>query len=183
MLYKIIQQLRQEWDAIKRAPFAFVVFFGVGLGAGYGAANWYPLNGRFFLHRDASDAQASKNQLRARSKHIAAEIRGIYFDYQTQLSEAEKTSDLYKVPESERFSLIKSMAKEYSQIFEREAEVDFMNVDHDLRTRLEKRGTEGMAPPPELNFDDPLIQVGYLCKYAEELEQLAKRLPSDSSQR
>jgi len=40
-----------------------------------------------------------------------------------------------------------------------------------------------MTPPPELNFDDPLIQVGYLCKYAEELEQLAKRLPSDSSQR
>ena len=172
MLYKLTQQLRQEWDLIKRAPFAFVVFFGVGLGAVYGAANWHSPTRGFFLYRDASGAQTSKNELRTRSTRIAAEMREIYSDYQTQLSEAEKTWDLYRVPESERFSLIKSMAKEYSQIFERGAKVDFMNVDNDLRRRLGQGGTGGMTPPPELNFDDPLIQVGYLCKYAEELEQL-----------
>jgi hypothetical protein len=91
--------------------------------------------------------------------------------------------DLYKVPESERFGLIKSMAKEYSQIFEKEAKVDFMNLDSELRSKLGTGGTRGMVLLTQLNFDDPLIQVGYFCKYAEELEQLAKRLPSDSSQR
>jgi hypothetical protein len=177
MLYKIIQQLRQEWDLIKCVPLAFVVFFLVGLGAGYGAANWRLATGGFFLHRDTPDGQAKKNELRARSERTAAEIRGIYSDYQTQLIEAEKTWELYKVPESERFGLIRSMAKEYSRIFEREAQVDFVNVDNDLRRRL----GGSAAPAPELNFDDPLIEVGYLCKYAEELEQLAKRLPADSS--
>jgi hypothetical protein len=157
-----------------------VVFFAVGLGSGYGAANGYFPNRGLFSHRDAPKVQASRNELKARSEHIAAEIRRIYFDYQTQLSEAEKTWNVYKVPESERFSLIKSMATEYSQIFEREVEVDFVTMDNDLRTRL---GKVRIAAPPELKFDDPLIQVGYLYKYADELEQLANRLPSDSSQR
>ena len=176
MLYKIIQQFREEWCAIKRAPLAFVVFLGVGLGVGYGASNWY-FNRSFSLHRNTSNAQALKNELRTRSERIAAEIRGICFDFQTQRGEAEKTWDLYKVPESERFGLIKSMANEYSQIFERKAKVDFMNLDTELRSRLGAGGTGGMVLLTQLNFDDPLIQVGSLCKYAEELEQLAKRLP------
>ena len=134
------------------------------------------------MHKDLSDAQV-KDELRTRSDRIAGKIRSIYFDYQTQLIEAEKTWDLYKVPESERFSLIESMAKEYSQIFEREAKADFVNLESELRSRLETSGTRGMVLPPQLNFDDPLIEVGYLCKYSEELERLAARLPSDSSQR
>jgi len=179
MLYKILQQL--GWDTVKRAPFAFLVFFGAGLGAGIVLPTGTTSTKTFFLHSHKSDAQTL--ELRTRSERIASEIRGIHFDYQTRLSEAEKTWDLYRVPESERFSLIKSMAKEYSQIFEKEAKVDFMNLDSELRRRLGPGGTGGMVVLSQLNFDDPLIQVGYLCKYAEELEQLAKRLPSDSSQR
>jgi hypothetical protein len=127
--------------------------------------------------------QALTNELQTRSERIAGEIRRICFDYQTQLGDAEKTWDLYKVPESERFGLIKSMAKEYSQIFEKEAKSNFMSLDSELRNRLGAGGTRGMVLLTQFNFDDPLIQVGYFCKYAEGLEQLAKRLPADSSPR
>jgi hypothetical protein len=179
MLYKIIQH---EWYVITHDPVTLVVFLGVGLAVGYAASNWY-FNGGFSLHRDRSNAQPLKNELQTRSERIAGEIRGICVDYQTQLGEAEKTWDLYRVPESQRFGLIKSMAKEYSQRFERGAKVDLMNLDSELRSKLGTGGTRGLVLLTQLNSDDPVIQIGYLCKSAEELQQLAKRLPSDSSQR
>jgi hypothetical protein len=134
--------------------------------------------------------ELTNDELRAKATHTAGIIRDICFDFSAKSQQLQKQWDERKVAPAQRIKLLGPVATEFAERFDREAKADFLNIDSELRNRLGPEGRNGIVMMPEINAKLfaasglPFFQSLELCNYADELDQMAKRLlptPQNSS--
>jgi hypothetical protein len=202
----IFDYIKKEWASLSAAPLAFVGLAVVCLGTasyvGYRAADWYYAKQirdkdsqisryRVALNIDKASPsiliELNNEELRAKAENTVGVIRGICLEFQKKDQVLAKQFDEQGLPKNRRDELWLAMATEIVGKFNRDAKSDFINLDEELRRRL---GPSGINPlglvSPELPFNITALTPGpfgslYICNYADELDQMAKRLPSDSA--
>lgn len=195
---QLIEHIQKEWAVLKGAWLSFVMLVVLCLMAGISIGSWHyaerieAQGGQISRYRvalgiDKASPSAlielNNEELRAKAGNTAGLIREICFDYQRKNQQLAKQIREQKIavgsPQAQ--ALWEPMATEIVERFDRDAKPDFVNVDGELRRRLGPAGMNGMVLVPELPFNMGTLWSGvmeslYICKYADELDEMAKRL-------
>jgi hypothetical protein len=196
----LIGHIQKEWTVLKGAPLSFVILVVLSIVAGIGIGSWHyaqqieDQSGQINRYRvalgiDKASASAlvelNNAELAAKAESTAGVIREICFDFERRDEALAKQFREQNITPGtpKAMALWTPMATEIIERFDQEAKPDFANVDSELRKRLGSAGMDGMiVMAPSLPFNvgtlvDGPIESLYICKYADELDAMAKRLP------
>jgi hypothetical protein len=203
----LLEKLKQEARVIKSAPFSFLLFIVIGGSIGYVASSWYyskqimdreqdirRYRTALGIDKGAASAMVELNnaELKAKALNSASKARDLCFAFKRRESQIKPPTKGNKKEEKEAAARDLALMKETSQEFDRDLKADFLNANNEVMRRLDPKYVSAVTRAPIISNAETGVPIGmlslmpgdfeaaFLCIYADQLEQMAKLLPSDS---
>lgn len=202
----LIEHIQKEWAVLKGAPISFVVLAVLCLLAGIGIGSWHygerleEQAGQISRYRIALGidkggpnalAELNNTELQAKALGIASKVRDMCFSFQKRSDQlGPPTAD--KKAAKERFDKGLALMNEVGQEFDHDLKSDFLNVNNELLRRLDRKAVASVIRGPIFTDAETGTPIGmpslmsgqfeapFLCTYADQMEQMAKLLPTKS---
>jgi hypothetical protein len=208
-VYPLLDHLQKEWTVLKRAPMAFVTLLILGILTGIGIGSWHygerleEQKGQIGRYRVALGidkggpnalAELTNAELQAKALRIASKARDLCFSFQNRSGQIGLPPAGDKKAAKEQFDRLQALMNEVSQEFDHDLKSDFINTNNELLRRLDRRAVAGVIRGPifaDAETGTPIGMVSltpgqfeapFLCTYADQMEQMAKLLPTKLGQ-
>lgn len=199
--------IKAELAVLKQAPVSFVGLVVISIAAGVGIGTWHYSERldaqdsqikryRVALGIDSASKGAlvelNNEELALRAQSIVAKLREFNSRLDARIEAVQKLNEASKVGKEQAFKDQQAVMQQVSQEFDSNLASDAYNVDSELQKRLSPEATAHIIRVPSLTSDSGghiaitalLRGTGFDALFirtlADEIEQMAKLLPSDS---
>jgi|SRR5579871_3508774 len=208
-MVKLWEYIKAEFAVLRGAPFTFVGLLVVSVGAGVAIGAWHYSERletqELEIHRyrvalgidkasEGALVELNNQELALRAQKIVADLRTLSTELDQKCSDIDKRAKSGELETSKAGEAKFAAMKEISQNFDGDLASDTYNVEHELRKRLSPEAIahvvrvpafiEGNDPNSRVTLFDFMRGSGFdammLGRLADEIEQMAKLLPSDS---
>ncbi|MGA1999059.1 MAG: hypothetical protein ABSG52_03620 [Terriglobales bacterium] len=199
--------VRQEWGVLTKAPLAFVGLAIVFFAAGIGLTRWYDsdkLNDKddqlrryrvaLGIEHGSPNAlvELTNPELRSKALIVSSRVQGLCTRLNKQAGEIKAQLDAKKFDDKGAWERQQALSKQISDEFHNDLRSDALNVQNELLRRLDPKAAAAVVRFPiladaatgtpvslqSLLLSESGMDAVSLCGFAEELQQLAKLLPS-----
>lgn len=199
--------IRQEWAVLRKAPLAFVGLALAFFVAGVALARWYDsdkLNEKddqlrryrvaLGIEQGSPNAlvELTNQELRNKALIVSSRVQDLCNRFNKQSAEIKAQLDAKKFDEKGAHERHLALMKQISGEFHHDLRSDALNVQNELLRRLDPKAAAAVVRFPvfadaatgtPISMESLLpnafgMDAMLLCGFAEELQQLAKLLPS-----
>lgn len=208
-MHPLVEHIQKEWAVLKSAPGAFIILAVLCILTGLGIGSWHYSErleeqaGQISRYRVALGidkggpnalAELTNTELQAKALGIASKVRDLCFSFQKRSEQIGPVPAGDRKAAKERFDRVQALMHEVSQEFDHDLKSDFLNANNELLRRLDRKAVASVVRGPIFTDAETGTPIGmaslmpgemeapFLCTYADQMEQMAKLLPTNSGQ-
>lgn len=199
-MHPLIEHILKEW-AVLKPPISFIVLVVLGLLTGIGIGSWHCSErleaqaGQINRYRVAlALVELTNTELQAKALGTASKVRELCLSFQKRSEQIGPARAGDQKADKEQFDKLLALEQRVSREFDHDLKPDFLNINNELLRRLDPKAVASVVRSPIFTDAETGTPVGipsvmpggiegaFLCTYADQMEQMAKLLPTKSGQ-